>query len=103
MANLPAIAGFPQYTIAMNEMSSAPEYGLLASDSRLRFDRVALEHEVSNATSLKTQFEERSGVQSGERKRVTRGRPDGSRRLSTRSSRARGCRHGRLGIQRPVR
>ena len=60
--------GFPQYTIAMNEMSSAPEYGLLASDSRLRPDRVALENEDSNATSLKTQLEEQQRAERRVRK-----------------------------------
>ena len=60
--------GFPQYTIAMNEMSSAPEYGLLASDSRLRPDRVALDNEDSNATSLKTQLEEQQRAERRVRK-----------------------------------
>lgn len=60
--------GFPHYTIAMNEMSSAPEYGLLASDSRLRPDRVALDNEDSNATSLKTQLEEQQRAERRVRK-----------------------------------
>lgn len=60
--------GFTTYTIGMNEMSSAPDYGLLASDSRLRPDRVALDKGETNATSLKHQLEEQQRAERRERK-----------------------------------
>ena len=60
--------GFPTYTIKMNEMASAPDYGLLASDSRLRPDRVALDEGDSSATSLKTQLEEKQRAERRTRK-----------------------------------
>jgi hypothetical protein len=60
--------GFTTYAIKMNELTSAPTYGLLASDSRLRPDRVALENEEGSATSLKTQLEERQRAERRERK-----------------------------------
>ena len=60
--------GFTTYAIKMNEMSSAPEYGLMASDSRLRPDRIALDKGDSSATALKTQLEERQRAERRERK-----------------------------------
>lgn len=60
--------GFTTYTLKMNDLSSVPDYGFLASDSRIRPDRVALEKGDSSATQMKHQLEEQQRAERRMRK-----------------------------------